>query len=107
MIVPLIGGKSYSTSEPKNEKKTGWTMPRFNKYSTLGLFLLLISYSLSWWGFVILANIAAASGPKDSVSPTRVLKPTYVQLLGLLPALIIAALAFANYLFIVGGVEDR
>jgi hypothetical protein len=107
MIVPIIGGRSYSQSSEKGKKNqnTGFKWPRFTKYSVFALFLLFISYTLSWWGFVILANI---SGPiKDSITAWRVLKPSWVQLLGLIPAIIIAGLAFGNYLFIVGGVDNN
>ena len=71
-------------------------MPYFGIGQTLGLILLLISYALGWYGYVLIAS-------NSTSNPKKYWIPTPPQWFGLLVTTIIAALAFLTYWLSVQG----
>ena len=70
--------------------------PYFGRGQTLGLIGLLVSYSIGWYSYVLIAS-------NDSIDPGTYFKPTPPQWFGLLVTGIIAALAFLTYWLSVHG----
>ena len=70
--------------------------PYFGFGQTLGLMLLLISYAIGWYSYVLIAS-------NYSSDPTSFWKPTAPQWFGLLVTSLIAALAFLTYWLSVQG----
>tara|TARA_X000000950_G_scaffold53089_3_gene62881 strand:- start:6950 stop:7237 length:288 start_codon:yes stop_codon:yes gene_type:complete len=73
-------------------------IPEVKLSQGLGLGGLLISYSLSWYSFVLIT----ANSDKEANNYGFV-RPTTAQWIGIVPALVMATLAFFNFLFVVRG----